>query len=89
VTPPSFEKLRQRLADRGTEDLNVMHERLCRAGEECQGIDAYDYLIVNDELEACVDQVHSILQNEHAKIFRNKPFFDKIKSELEAYVKGE
>jgi guanylate kinase len=89
VTAPCFEKLQQRLTGRGTEDTKVVHARLCRALEESRGIEAYDYLIVNDELETCVEQVHSILQNEHARICRNQSLIHKMKSELEAYVKGE
>ncbi|MDD7178023.1 MAG: guanylate kinase, partial [Lachnospiraceae bacterium] len=89
VTPPNFEVLKNRLVGRATESPQVVHERLCRAGEECAGVEAYDYLIVNDELEACVEQVHSILQNEHTKIFRNKGFINQIKAELADYAKGE
>ncbi|MBO5153713.1 MAG: guanylate kinase [Eubacterium sp.] len=89
VTPPSFEELERRLVGRGTEPPEVVRERLCRAGEECAGVEAYDYLIVNDELEACVEQVHSILQDEHAKISRNEIFINEIKKELAEYAKGE
>ena len=89
VTPPSFEELERRLVGRGTETPEIIHDRLCRAGEECQGVEAYDYLIVNDELEACVEQVHSILQNEHTRIFRNEAFIHHMKTELAKYVKGE
>lgn len=89
VTPPSFEELKRRLVGRGTESPEVVRERLCRAGEECVGVEAYDYLIVNDELEACVEQVHSILQDEHAKISRNEIFINEIKRELAEYAKGE
>lgn len=89
VTPPSFEELERRLTERGTETPEVVRERLCRAGEECDGVEAYDYLIVNDELEACVEQVHSILQDEHAKISRNEIFINEMKKELAEYAKGE
>ena len=89
VTPPSFEELERRLVGRGTETPEVVHDRLCRASEECEGVEAYDYLIVNDELEACVEQVHSILQNEHTKILRKETFINKMKAELAKYAKGE
>lgn len=89
VTPPSFAELERRLVGRGTEPPEVVRERLCRAGEECAGVEAYDYLIVNDELEACVEQVHSILQDEHAKISRNEIFINEIRKELAEYAKGE
>ena len=74
---------------RGTETSEVVHDRLCRAGEECQGIEADDYLIVNDDLETCVEQVHSILQNEHTKILRQETFINIMKAELAKYAKGE
>ncbi|MGN0344526.1 MAG: guanylate kinase [Lachnospiraceae bacterium] len=89
VTPPNFEELKRRLTERGTETPEVVRERLCRAGEECNGIEAYDYLIVNDELEACVEQVHSILQDEHTKISRSQLFINEMKKELAEYAKGE
>lgn len=89
VTPPSFAELEHRLVGRGTESQEVVRQRLCRAGEECNGIEAYDYLIINDELESCVEQVHSILQNEHTKIFRNEIFINEMKTELAEYAKGE
>ena len=89
VTPPSFSELERRLVGRGTESPEVVRERLCRAGEECEGVEAYDYLIVNDELEECVEQVHSILRDEHTRIFRKKTFIDDMKTELAKYAKGE
>ena len=49
----------------------------------------YDYLIVNDDLESCVEQVHSILQNEHTKILRKESFINNMKAELAKYAKGE
>ena len=88
VTPPSFGELEHRLTSRGTESPEVVRERLCRAGEECEGVEAYDYLIVNDELESCVEQVHTILQDEHTRIFRKKAFINAIKKELAKYAKG-
>lgn len=89
VTPPSFGELEHRLVGRATEAPEVVRARLCRAGEECQGIEAYDYLIVNDELEACVEQVHSVLQNEHIRIFRKEAFINEMKQALAEYAKGE
>ena len=46
-------------------------------------------LVINDELEACVDQVHSILQNEHTKVSRKIDFINDFKLQLEQYAKGE
>ena len=49
----------------------------------------YDYLIINDELEACVSQVHSILQNEHTRLFRREAFINEMKQSFTDYAKGE
>lgn len=89
VTPPSFQELEHRLVGRATESPEVVRQRLCRAGEECKGIEEYDYLIINDELETCVEQVHSILQNEHTKIFRRERLINEMKIALAEYAKGE
>lgn len=82
VTPPSAEELRRRLIGRGTETMEVIEERLARAKEEARGIDFYDCLIVNDDLETCVDELHSVIQNEKKKVTRNLEFIAKIRKEL-------
>ncbi len=84
VTPPSAETLRARLIGRGTETAEVVNARMNRAVEEAEYMEAYDYLIINDELDACVNQMHSIIQNAHYVTSRNVAFTHQIKEELEA-----
>jgi len=67
ITPPSAKELRRRLIGRGTESMEVIEQRLARAKEEAEGIDDYDCLIVNDDLESCVDELHSVIQNEKSR----------------------
>ena len=72
VTPPNMEELERRLVGRGTEAPEVIRSRLSRASEEAEGMEAYDYLLVNDELEECVDELHRInLRSERCKTQRN------------------
>ncbi len=85
VTPPSAAELRRRLVGRGTETMDVVGFRLSRAKEEAEEMGRYDYLVVNDELDACVEEVHKIIQGEHRRSFRNQAFIDNMKKEL----KGE
>ena len=85
VTPPTAEELRKRLVGRGTETMDVIEGRLRRAAEESEGMDQYDYLIINDELDACVKEVHRIIQGEHRRSFRNEEFIEHMQKEL----KGE
>ena len=82
ITPPSAKELRRRLIGRGTEAMEVIEQRLARAKEEAEGIDDYDCLIVNDDLESCVDELHSVIQNEKKKVARNGEFISKIRKEL-------
>ena len=85
VTPPTAKELRSRLKGRGTETKDVIDFRMNRAKEEAEGMNRYDYLIVNDVLEECVEQVHRIIQGEHRRSYRNMAFIERMKEEL----KGE
>ena len=88
VTPPSAEELKNRLVGRGTETLDVIESRMDRACEEAEGMDQYDYLIVNDDLDTCVEEVHRIIRGEHHRSTRNTGFMEKIKEDLNS-LKGE
>lgn len=89
VTPPSAEELRARLVGRGTESMEVIESRLSRANEEAVVMPDYDYLLVNDDLEQCVEAMHGIIQAERCKMRRNETFRRKIKEELKEFLKGE
>ena len=89
VTPPSIEELEKRLRGRGTETEEVIRKRLLRAGEESEGMDAYDYLVINDDLERCVEEIHSIVNAARNTPIRNNEFITQIKAELNALSKGE
>ena len=85
VTPPTVEELRRRLIERGTETMEVIENRMKRAVEESEDMDQYDYLVINDNLQTCVREMHQIIQEEHKRTFRNIDFIEQIKREL----KGE
>ena len=87
VTPPSAEELERRLVGRGTETPEVIASRLARASEEAEGMDLYDYILVNDEIEACVDEMHHIISSHHALAVNNKSFIEKIKKEVAVFGK--
>lgn len=88
VVPPSAKELKNRLVGRGTETMDVIESRMSRAVEEAEGMEKYDYLIINDSLEACVEEMHSVIQGEHLRCSRNEAFIEKIQKELEG-LKGE
>ena len=82
ITPPSMEELKKRLIGRGTETMDVIQSRIARAHEEAQGMEDYDYLVLNDQLEECVERVHQIIQSEHYRMSRKQEFIQKIKGEI-------
>lgn len=89
VTPPSFEELRNRLVGRGTENADVIESRLRRASEEAEGMPSYDYILVNDQVEDCVDRLHQIILSERAKAQRNEEFINTIRQEARIFMKGD
>ena len=89
VTPPSFEELRNRLIGRGTETADVIESRLRRASEEAEGMPSYDYILVNDQVEDCVDRLHQIILSERAKAQRNEEFINTIQQEARIFMKGD
>lgn len=89
VTPPSMEELKARLVGRGTETMEVIESRLERAAQEAEGIENYDYLLMNDELDVCVKELHHLIQSEHYRADRNKEFIAKIQKDAKTFMKGE
>jgi len=82
VTPPNIPTLQQRLVNRGTETADVIDSRLYRAYEEAQGMELYDYLIINDHLDTCVEKMHCIIQSEHYRCSRNHEYIEELKRDL-------
>jgi len=65
--PPSLEELKNRIVERGTESQELVLKRLKEAQKEIDMMDAYDYVVVNDDVDAAVTKIQSIIQSEHCK----------------------
>ena len=89
VMPPSAQELYRRLKGRGTESDEVIQKRMTRAVEESEGIDTYDYIVVNDKLEDCIAQINTIVDAAHNTPNSNVEFIDTIRKELKDLLKGE
>lgn len=89
VMPPSAAELKRRLEGRGTESPEVIRERLVRASEEAEGIENYEYLIINDDLDECVREMNDIINAARRNPVRNRQLIADMRSELDAVVKGE
>lgn len=97
ITAPSADELKNRLIGRGTETQEVIDARMSRAYEESLGVENYDYLVVNDDLEECVARVNEIIQRERAKdtsdmedyrVSSNIEFINNMRKELLSFSKG-
>ena len=77
IMPPSAKELRRRLIGRGTETSDVIEARLKRAKEEAHWMDEYDYLLINENVDDCVEQLHSIIQCQHFRPVHESDFTNK------------
>jgi guanylate kinase len=67
LMPPSFSVLEHRLRGRGRDPESAILRRLVTAREEIQAFAEYDYVVVNDEVEACADRVRAIVLAERSR----------------------
>lgn len=89
IITPSTAILRERLMGRGTESPEVIEARLRRAAEEAEGVEAYDYVVVNDDLEVCVEEINEIIKSEQKKVAKNLTLINNIRDELKSFAEGE
>lgn len=62
LLPPDEKTLKERLAGRGTESAEEIEKRLKRAEYELSFKDKYDYRVVNDDLDECVDKLENLIK---------------------------
>jgi len=72
ILPPSFEVLRQRLIARGTDSPEELELRLRNAPEELKQYSAFDYVIINDEVDRAMGQLAAIIYAERARCMRQE-----------------
>jgi len=82
IIPPSASELKNRLVNRGTESIDVINNRLKRAIEEIDFIKSYDYVIINDDLNECVEKINNIIHSEDNKKEDLSSFINEFKEEL-------
>ena len=85
VMPPSADELKHRLTSRGTETADVITARLHRAAEEAAGINSYDYILVNDQIDTCVEEMHQLIQAQHNKVSNKLDFNEQMIEELKEF----
>ena len=78
VLPPSYEVLEHRLRGRSKDSEDAMQRRLATARAEVAAFLEYEYVVVNDELEACVDRMRAIIWAERARQRSMRPVAEQI-----------
>ena len=79
ILPPSLEELRRRLTGRGTDSAEVIAARMDRARAEISHWDGYDYVVINDDVDACFAKVREILDAERMKRQRQTGLIDFVR----------
>lgn len=70
ILPPSYDVLERRLRGRGQDDEATIRLRLAAAGREIHAFERYDFAIVNEDLDACVEALKSIVRASRFKMPR-------------------
>jgi guanylate kinase len=79
LLPPSITALEVRLRSRGTDSDEVIRGRMERARAEISHWDAYDYVVINDDIEACFAKVKMILEAERMRRLRQTGLIDFVR----------
>ncbi len=72
ILPPSFEVLRERLRARGTDSPEELDQRLRRAPFELKDYSAFEYVILNDDVDRAANQMAAIIHAERARLRRQE-----------------
>jgi guanylate kinase len=78
VLPPSFAVLEQRLRGRSKDAEPAIRRRLQTAREEVAAFSEYKYVVVNDDVDACVERLRAIVIAERQKLTANRPQAERI-----------
>lgn len=86
ILPPSVQALEHRLHTRAQDSDEVIRGRMRKAGDEMSRFDAYDYIVVNDNIGMAFESVRAILRAEQLKRARQvglDAFVQRMRQELE------
>ena len=61
LMPPSFEDLEARIRNRRTEDEQIVQQRLAKGRKEMQMTEAYDHIIINDDIKRAATEIKSLI----------------------------
>ena len=83
ILPPSMEELERRLRARGTDSEAVIESRMRRAASEIGHWGEYDYVLINEDMDSCLEEVRSIIEAERLRRDRRPYLFDFVRRLVE------
>ena len=86
ILPPSFEVLKRRLQARGTDSPEELDLRLRNAPTELKDYAAFEYLILNDDVDRAAEQMTAIVHAERARLSRQE---SQVRRVVEAFAVDE
>jgi len=85
LVTPDADTLEARLRGRGTDTEESIKMRLDRANAEAEGIEKYDCVVVNEDIDECVKTIHQMIESEHYRTFRNKELISFLRADLKKF----
>jgi len=79
ILPPSTRDLEKRLQTRAQDSAEVVAKRMSKAADEISHWAEYDYVVINEDVEQCLAEVHAILRAERLKRHRGVGLVDFVK----------
>ena len=70
IVPPSIEELKKRLKNRASDSEEAVRLRVSEAEKEISLAEHYKYIVVNDDVELCADNISKIIDSEYMKSSR-------------------
>jgi guanylate kinase len=82
IIPPSLEVLRQRLVARGQDSEEIIQRRMKDAQAEISHWGEFDYLVINDDFDKTLSELHSIIRSGQPSRQRSENEYVEILAEL-------
>ncbi len=79
ILPPSMAELQHRLERRAQDSRAVVAKRMSKASEEISHFAEYDYIVVNDDADRCLEDVYAVLRAERIRRQRQTGLIDFVK----------
>ena len=89
VLPPSIKELRRRLESRGQDSSEVIQKRMAKSWDEISHWDGYDYVLINDDLDATFDRLKAIISAERLKLSQQPGMMDFIRGLHDEFIEVE